>query len=75
MELHPNSKFLDNEFPDQFGENEEEVIDSDVKVEVNDIDEEQSCSEVYFIYIFALNLKNRLVFIDRFLLYLMKPMP
>jgi hypothetical protein len=49
LELHPNSKFLDNEFPDQFSESEEEVIDSDVEVEINDIDEEQSCSEVYFI--------------------------
>ena len=57
MELNPNSELSDNtgDFPDEYDESEKEVIDSDVKVEVIDIDEQQSYSKVYFVYDFRID--------------------
>ena len=50
--MNPNFEFSENtgEFPDEYDESEKEVIDSNVKVELIDADEQQSYSEVYFVY-------------------------
>ena len=52
MEINPDTELPDNtgEFPDEYDETEKKVIDSNVKVELIDADEQQSYSEVYFVY-------------------------
>jgi hypothetical protein len=60
LEINPDTELPDNtgEFPDEYDETEKEVIDSNVKVELIDADEQQSCSEVYFIYNFCIHFRS-----------------